>query len=355
MPPLPPNFSEEIVDLISSAERRQKDLAEFQIPRLQSCKGPLSTQQTLAAELREDLDVFGRIVESLDIMVDDQRGEKDRRALRAVVNEFRAAMVRLRQDTRAALLTSKRAIDSQSQSQRVELLAPNGLSEKQPNEKSGGDALMQANDDVTDALRRTIQLMQGELERSVLSSQMLDSSTAALRSTSLQHDTLSSVMTTSKQIITALEKSDWLDRIVILSAFIFFLLVILFILKQRFIDRGLRIALWWTRFVPDFGGDDALLNGDLEKGTMSMESVIASTVTAAASIVSSVTKMADPTKGSMKHTPESLVSSSTISEILASTISAETASVSAPSPEFTPSSAAEVSQLTEPNVAHVEL
>lgn len=41
--------------------------------------------------------------------------------------------------------------------------------------ESSDDALMKANDDVTDALRRTINLMQGELERSVLSSQMLGS------------------------------------------------------------------------------------------------------------------------------------------------------------------------------------
>lgn len=32
---------------------------------------------------------------------------------------------------------------------------------------------MKANDDVTNALRRTIGLMQGELERSVLTTQML--------------------------------------------------------------------------------------------------------------------------------------------------------------------------------------
>lgn len=32
---------------------------------------------------------------------------------------------------------------------------------------------MQANNDVTEALRRTINLMQGELERSVLSTQLL--------------------------------------------------------------------------------------------------------------------------------------------------------------------------------------
>lgn len=35
------------------------------------------------------------------------------------------------------------------------------------------DALMKANEDVTEALRRTIGLMQGELERSVLTTQML--------------------------------------------------------------------------------------------------------------------------------------------------------------------------------------
>ena len=111
---------------------------------------------------------------------------------------------------------------------------------------------MKTNSDVTDALRRTVSLMQSELERSVLTTQMLDSSTTTLRSTSLQHDALNSVMSTSKQLITALEKSDWLDRILIISGFVFFLLVVLFILKQRIIDRGLRVAFWWTRFIPDF-------------------------------------------------------------------------------------------------------
>ncbi len=116
---------------------------------------------------------------------------------------------------------------------------------------------MKANADVTDALRRTINLMQAELESSVLSTQLLDSSTANLRSTSLQHDGLSSVMSTSKQLVTALEKSDWLDRMVILSAFAFFILVVLFIVKQRILDKGLRLAFWWTRYLPSFNDDAA--------------------------------------------------------------------------------------------------
>lgn len=40
------------------------------------------------------------------------------------------------------------------------------------------DALMKANNDVTEALQRTIGLMQGELERSVLSTQLLGMSSS---------------------------------------------------------------------------------------------------------------------------------------------------------------------------------
>ena len=147
---------------------------------------------------------------------------------------------------------------------------------------------MKANADVTDGLRRTIALMQTELERSVLSSQMLEDSTTTLRSTSSQHDTLSSVMHTSKQLVTALEKSDWLDRVLILSGFLFFIMVVLFILKQRILDRGIRLAFWWTRFIPSFNGDAALLQS-VEKGMANaVVSVASSLSVVAASLASSI-------------------------------------------------------------------
>ncbi|EDQ98823.1 uncharacterized protein LACBIDRAFT_296117 [Laccaria bicolor S238N-H82] len=56
---------------------------------------------------------------------------------------------------------------------------------------------------MTDALR-TIAVMQNEMDLSVLSNQMLESSAASLRTTSSQHDQLSSYMTTSKHLVTAL-------------------------------------------------------------------------------------------------------------------------------------------------------
>lgn len=130
---------------------------------------------------------------------------------------------------------------------------------------------MDASNDVTEALQRTINLMQGELERSVLSVQMLgkyaspeyfisascnifslEESSANLHSTTTVYDTLNTLLDTSKHLIIALQKSDWMDRLLLLGALIFFFLVCLFILKQRVLNKTFRAAFWWTRFLPDF-------------------------------------------------------------------------------------------------------
>ena len=63
MAPIPVSLDDETKNLIDGLQRRQKDLAEFQVPRLHQCKGPLAEQERLAAELKEDLDVFGRQVD----------------------------------------------------------------------------------------------------------------------------------------------------------------------------------------------------------------------------------------------------------------------------------------------------
>ena len=113
-----------------------------------------------------------------------------------------------------------------------------------------------------------------------------DESSATLKSTSTMHDTLNTIMDTSKQLIIALEKSDWLDRLLILSGLGFFLLVVLFILKQRIVDRGLRIAFWWTRFLPDVKLGGGRSTG-IDVGTV----LTAATTTASAALTASSTAL----------------------------------------------------------------
>ncbi|VDC00158.1 unnamed protein product [Peniophora sp. CBMAI 1063] len=258
MAPLPPAYDSTAAAAFTSIQRRVVDVREHQIPRLRDCKESLAVQQQYNAELQEDLETLGRLVEELDDLSEDQRGDRAQRELKAVVEELRGDMARLRKDSRAALLASKRAIDTATASKREELLRSavmRNTTQQTSEGKITEDALMKANNDVTDAMRCTLALMQGELERSVLSAQMLESSTASLKSTADTHDVLTNLLGTSKQLITALEKTDWMDRLLILAALAFFLLVVLFILKQRILDRGLRIAFFWTRFIPALSGE----------------------------------------------------------------------------------------------------
>lgn len=92
----------------------------------------------------------------------------------------------------------------------------------------------------------------------------------------------------SKQLVTALEKADWLDRILIFVALAFFALVVLFILKQRIVDRGLRIAFWWTRLLPsmDQGGS---LHGAKEVMVEKAAVTLQSEAAVASSIITSTT------------------------------------------------------------------
>ncbi|KAF8586367.1 Sec20-domain-containing protein [Ramaria rubella] len=277
MPPLHSTLQVETANLVDLLTRRQKDIQEFQISRLRDFTGSLATQQQHAAELREDLETFARNVKALTSLAEDQERERERREVAHRAQQFAASLDQMRKDTRVALLTSKRAIDSLTLSNKEELLQ-SGMFEKASDEKSG-DALINTSNDVTEALRRTIGLMQGELERSVLSSQMLEQSSANLRSTTAVHDTLTTLLSTSKHLITALEKSDWLDRLLILAAVAFFFLVVIFILKQRVMDKGLRIAFWWTRFLPNFREDAELLKAD----SVGLSAVVIGTATSALS------------------------------------------------------------------------
>ncbi|KAJ3506716.1 hypothetical protein NLJ89_g6712 [Agrocybe chaxingu] len=357
MPPIPTRLPEETRSRISDAERRYKHLSEVQVPQLRKCTGPLSLQQSLADDLRENTALLAKQIEELDISVDDHPGTRTRAELREIVNGLLEKLESLRQDTRVALLKSKRAIDARSKSNKEELLARSpGLQDRQTSsEKTTEDALMKANSDVTDALRRTIALMQSELERSVLTTQMLDESTSTLRATSLQHDTLSGIMSTSRQLIIALEKSDWLDRVLIISAFVFFLLVVLFIVKQRIVDRSIRIAFWWTKFIPSIGsgsGNTKVLR-DAEKGVGGLVST--SVVSVAASLTSSMAVPVASIISSSLSSPSSPVASPEPSSEVLETLSsvAESSPIPVEQPVSASPTKTAIPTLGEP--VHVEL
>ena len=75
---------------------------------------------------------------------------------------------------------------------------------------------------------------------------LADESTRTLRLTQSLYDNYTSLLTTSSQLVKALEKADWYDRLLILSAFILFLLVVGWVIKRRVLDKVVGGVGWWV-------------------------------------------------------------------------------------------------------------
>lgn len=103
---------------------------------------------------------------------------------------------------------------------------------------------------LTTALQRTEQRLRSEIERSVLSTQLLQSSTSTLRQTSNAHSNLTSLLDTSRGLITALERTDWFDRFLIFLALAVFIGTCAWIVKVRVVDRALWLGFWWVKYLP---------------------------------------------------------------------------------------------------------
>jgi protein transport protein SEC20 len=101
---------------------------------------------------------------------------------------------------------------------------------------------MRTNHTLTTTLQRTEQRLRSKLERSVLSTQLLRSSTSTLHQTSNAQSNLTSLLDTSRGLITALERTNWFDRWLILLALVVFLGTCVWIVKIRLIDRALRLG-----------------------------------------------------------------------------------------------------------------
>ncbi|EJU05376.1 Sec20-domain-containing protein [Dacryopinax primogenitus] len=291
MPPLPPSPSAQLLTL-----QRHLSSIRTQLPRLLSSPS-LALQAQYTSELREDLEFVTRGVRALEVVLDGEEGEG---RMRAELGKMRAELDRLKKETRAAVLKSKKNLDSRNK--RLELLA--GAPEDLIQEKSGtslrarsllsrprrsDDALTDKSNEVTLALRRTTALMQQEVERSVLSTQLLAESSRTLHSASNAYSSLSGLLGISKTLITALERADWLDRALIFAALAVFLLVVAFIFKQRVIDRGVRLAFWWVRWLPSFGDEGLDIESAAERKQKVREvltSVLTTTSTALAAAMS---------------------------------------------------------------------
>lgn len=162
---------------------------------------------------------------------------------------------------------------------------------------------MTASGDVTSALQRAVTLMSIELEKSSYSSQLLDESSLSIQQATLEYTSFTNLVSSSRKLIKSMERADFLDAIMLLLSFLFFVLCIAYIVKVRVWDRGIGIIAFFIRL----GGLGTSKSAkdvkeklqlakvaaakqiEASKASEMAKSVVVSTVTSIASVLSSFT------------------------------------------------------------------
>ncbi|CAG8561789.1 35949_t:CDS:2 [Gigaspora margarita] len=245
-------LSPEILARFENINRRQLDL-ETKVTQLKNVI-TLTAQQELYSDIRDGVKELEKWIEDIKQTADEQEREKDKQTILHRLQRNEEQYKQLQASIRRAVLTSKQNIEREAKIEREMLLGRvDGRNtfafEMRRRNFTSEDALLHSASDVTDALRRTTQLMQQEIERSAYSAKILDESSRALKSTYSEYRGFSSVLRGSKQLITKLEQIDWTDRLLILFGLFVFVLVVLYILKKRVWNTGFGWMSWFASWV----------------------------------------------------------------------------------------------------------
>ncbi|KAG2186463.1 hypothetical protein INT44_002685 [Umbelopsis vinacea] len=287
------------------------------IDRLQKLHGDIAVQQELAAVVRDQVRTFAHVLQSLQQLADEQDAQSSRRVVMERYNQGEKQLKTLQASSRIALIESKKRAEEQAKRDREMLFSSRSGANMEQYElmprgdKNKEESLLRASSSVTEALKRTSTLMQQELEKSSFSTTVLADSSRTMNTTYSEYQNFGSLLTLSKSIITKLEASDWLDRIFLLLGLLFFVGVVIYIIKKRTWDVGISWATW----LMGKGGKTAA-----KVATQATTAIFEPTQTVAATI-SEVSSITDSSVGTVVSSVASSVASSA-TDISVSTISA---------------------------------
>lgn len=116
---------------------------------------------------------------------------------------------------------------------------------KQVQGLSEGEVVARASSDVTAALRRTHQLMQGELSRSRFAQETLEQSTAALADLGERYSDLNTLLSNSRNLLSTLVKSQKSDTWYLETTFYILITTVVWLIFRRWLYGPLTWFLIW--------------------------------------------------------------------------------------------------------------
>lgn len=290
--------SSDTISLPDNLQRLLLDVKENQIAHLAEA----ARTGTLDEAERTLHETLSRIESGLGIwaidVVDMGRNAAEREAWNGAVRRAKDDVAGLRRRATEALMEARRRRQSEhrlsAQEARNALFGDDmsGSAEERQRRRderisnqTADEQLMTASGDVTAALQRAVQLMSTELEKSSYSAQLLDESTVSVQQATLQYTSFTTLVASSRKLITSMERADLVDAAFLLLSLLFFVGCILYILKVRIWDRGVGILSFFFRL---FGLASSRSSADVkEKLLMAREAAKSSSLSFAAQMTAS--------------------------------------------------------------------
>ncbi|KAE8352100.1 hypothetical protein BDV28DRAFT_158163 [Aspergillus coremiiformis] len=210
----------------------------------------------LLKEAETQLELLKVEVEALETSPDgrrkglDHEKEMERERVVAMAGRLVEDLKKTRGDFRNAQLQAKRNAEIAKRKERELLFSRSQSAERKKQstaEKLTQDeVLLNTSSDVTAALRRTHHLMQSELSRSQFAQETLEQSTAALSSLSESYMSLDTLLSSSRNLIGSLLRSQKSDTWYLETAFYILIGTIVWLLFRRILYG----PVWWLVWLP---------------------------------------------------------------------------------------------------------
>jgi len=188
--------------------------------------------------LQQKLKLLKAKIQSFRDFVEEQDSDEDIRYMMQAVHRHDILCQELHTSLRRATLLCQSNAEKLTREKLLE-----GAADRRKQQKHTYDAetLKRTSQSFTDAGRRTLQLLNENIDRSEQALQLLAKTSKTLKDTHSEHRTYQGILHSSKAVLTRLINRQTTDKILVWCAFLFFCLVVLYIVRKR-------LSPWFSMF-----------------------------------------------------------------------------------------------------------
>ncbi|KAI9104757.1 Sec20-domain-containing protein [Phlyctochytrium arcticum] len=196
--------------------------------------GPMTAIVQQNDAIRNNMKTLEKMIENLRYTAEEQDRPSDTQAILDRLDYHVEQLKHLQLAHRKANLSAKRNMERMAVQERSELLK-GSVDERQLRMRKMHDegTLAKASSELTRSLQQAVEMMSTEVGRSAEVNKAFEESTRVMSQTVGEYHAFSSILQTSRQLVTKLQRRDWTDRLLLMFGLVVFSLTVLSILRRR--------------------------------------------------------------------------------------------------------------------------